>query len=400
MKFAICTNKPAAKPTAVAKPQVAPITPEDITEAYEGMMAAYMELTDAQRNLDEVCQVMENINLSMQILQSGSADAVKLLNIDKSLENLLGIAEEKIAVQTAEEGLGQAAVDIWKKFWEWIKKIAASIRNFFSSVFNFRKKKEADVQKVANSSDEAILKAIEAISKVNATGRKINVSLDMIKSDMENLGKTIERAAVKEGDIEKLGEEISKLSFRLSKAANEWYAEMASFLKNPPKDVTVIAVVQELNNKYNDQFSLIEEGCKLLRTKLNDRKVFDDLDNDLNKLNNIINGNESLSSQVSLEDNQVTINMFSGAAKAVKHRCSQSSMKKTNANLDQFNKDIVKFHADLEISFSNMKDHPEISRQIASQIKKFEDLIRQISTLDVTILKQSTYVTSKIAGKL
>lgn len=73
MKFVLCTNKPVA---VAAKHQVAPVTPEDITEAYERLMTSYMELTDTQRNLDEVCQVMDNINLSMQMLQSGSADVV------------------------------------------------------------------------------------------------------------------------------------------------------------------------------------------------------------------------------------------------------------------------------------------------------------------------------------
>lgn len=134
MKFAVCTNKPAA---VAAKPPVAPVTPQDITEAYEGMMLAYMELTDTQRNLDEVCQVMENINLTMQMLQSGSADAVKLLNVDKSLETLLGMAEEKITVQAAEEGLADTIKTAWNKFWAFIKdffrKVIAYIKMAFHS---------------------------------------------------------------------------------------------------------------------------------------------------------------------------------------------------------------------------------------------------------------------------
>ena len=130
MKFAVCTNKPAAKP------QVAPVTPQDITEAYEGMMAAYMELSDAQRNLDEVCQVMENINLSMQMLQSGSTDAVKLLNIDKSLESLLGVTEEKITVQAAEEGLADSIKAAWTKFWEFIKDFCRKVVAYIKMMFN------------------------------------------------------------------------------------------------------------------------------------------------------------------------------------------------------------------------------------------------------------------------
>lgn len=131
MKFTVCTNKPAAKT------QVAPITSQDITEAYEGIMTAYMELTDTQRNLDEVCQVIENINLTMLMLQSGSADAIKLLNVDKSLESLLGMAEEKITVQATEEGFVDSIKTAWNKFWAFIKdffrKVIAYIKMMFHS---------------------------------------------------------------------------------------------------------------------------------------------------------------------------------------------------------------------------------------------------------------------------
>lgn len=133
MKFVLCTNKPVA---VAAKHQVAPVTPEDITEAYERLMTSYMELTDTQRNLDEVCQVMDNINLSMQMLQSGSADVVMLLNVDKSLESLLGMAEEKITVQAAEEGLTDSIKAAWTKFWEFIKDFFRKVIAYIKMMFN------------------------------------------------------------------------------------------------------------------------------------------------------------------------------------------------------------------------------------------------------------------------
>lgn len=128
MKFALESKQV----TLPSEPEVTP-TVESVSEAYEGLLTSYMELSDAQRNLDEVCQVMENIELSMKMLQSGSADAVKLLNIDRSLENLLGVAEEKLTVQSATEGFTDALKAAWEKFKGWCQKIWSWIVEFFTN---------------------------------------------------------------------------------------------------------------------------------------------------------------------------------------------------------------------------------------------------------------------------
>ena len=142
MKFSV-----KEKPLAVAPPQ-APMTVEQVSAAYEDLMCSYMELTDAQRNLDEVCQVMENIELSMKMIKTGGMDAVKLLNIDKSLEGLCAIVEEKLTVQAAEEGLGDAIKTGLNQFVEWIKKVLIAIRDFF-----FNKSKVLDAKAAAKEAD-------------------------------------------------------------------------------------------------------------------------------------------------------------------------------------------------------------------------------------------------------
>lgn len=130
MKFALESKQV----TLPSEPEVAP-TVESISEAYEGLLTSYMELSDAQRNLDEVCQVMENIELSMKMIKAGGMDAVKLLNVDKSLEGLLGVAEEKMTVEAAQEGLGDVLKQLIEKVKEYIKKVVAWIREHWD---NFR----------------------------------------------------------------------------------------------------------------------------------------------------------------------------------------------------------------------------------------------------------------------
>ena len=129
MKFALESNQV----TLPSEPEVTP-TVESISEAYEGLLTSYMELSDAQRNLDEVCQVMENIDISMRMVKIGGIDAIKLLNTDKSLESLVNVTEEKLTVQSAEEGLGDAAKQIINKFVETLKTIVSKLLEWIASL--------------------------------------------------------------------------------------------------------------------------------------------------------------------------------------------------------------------------------------------------------------------------
>ena len=128
MKFALESKQV----TLPSEPEVAP-TVESISEAYEGLLTSYMELSDAQRNMDEVCQVMENIDISMRMVKIGGIDAIKLLNADKSLESLVNVTEEKLTVQSAEEGLGDAAKQILNKFVEALKTIVSKLLEWMAS---------------------------------------------------------------------------------------------------------------------------------------------------------------------------------------------------------------------------------------------------------------------------
>ena len=128
----------AVKP--IAKMPVTPECPipsmEQLTEAYEGMITAYMQLSDAQRDLDETCQIMANIEISLQALKSGDAAVLTMLNLDKGLESLLGVSADKITVGAATEGLGEALKNAWNKFCEFVKKIVVWIRDFIGKLFN------------------------------------------------------------------------------------------------------------------------------------------------------------------------------------------------------------------------------------------------------------------------
>lgn len=128
MKFSIAT-----KPITVAS-SMKPMTIDQIGAAYEELICSYMELTDTQRNLDEVCNVMDNINLSMQMLKTGGVDAIKILNIDKSLENLVGIHESRLTIESTLESFDQTSKAALDKFWEWVNKIITFFKGLVSKI--------------------------------------------------------------------------------------------------------------------------------------------------------------------------------------------------------------------------------------------------------------------------
>lgn len=106
----------------------------DLLAVQESLNAAWMELTDTQKNFDGIQQIMDNINFSINAISKYGADAVKVLNSDGSLESLLGIPEKLITVEKAQEGLGDAFQSAWDKLIEWIKVAFAKIAQFCSAV--------------------------------------------------------------------------------------------------------------------------------------------------------------------------------------------------------------------------------------------------------------------------
>lgn len=155
MKFSL-ESKQVVLPSST---ETAP-TMESISYAYEGLLSSYMELTDAQRNLDEVCQVMENIKLSMKMLNSGYVDVIKLLNIDKSLECLLGINEDQITVELVNEGLKCAELSAMEGFVDGIKafiqKIIEFCKRFILKIQSLRSLRDNSEKFIQSITDEQI----------------------------------------------------------------------------------------------------------------------------------------------------------------------------------------------------------------------------------------------------
>lgn len=109
---------------------------------------AFNALSDEQKQLSEVVAVMNNFNDTFRYLKDcNSIESLKCLNMDGSVESLLGVSIESLTVESATEGFITASKDVWNKFtatvskiWEWIKNAIVRVVEFFIGA----KKKNAE----------------------------------------------------------------------------------------------------------------------------------------------------------------------------------------------------------------------------------------------------------------
>lgn len=100
----------------------------ELLQAQEELNQAFMDLTDAQKGMTEVCEVMENIQTSVDLITKYGAAGVEQLNVDGSLEALLQVPAKLITAEKAQEGLGEAAKAAWEKLKEWVGKIIELVK--------------------------------------------------------------------------------------------------------------------------------------------------------------------------------------------------------------------------------------------------------------------------------
>ena len=103
----------------------------ELLNAQEELNQAFMDLTDAQKGMTEVCEVMENIQTSVDLITKYGVAGVEQLNIDGSLEALCGVEAKLITAEKAMEGLGEAAKAAWEKFKEIVKTVWLKIKQLF-----------------------------------------------------------------------------------------------------------------------------------------------------------------------------------------------------------------------------------------------------------------------------
>lgn len=114
--------------------QIEPVDQLELLQLQEGMSSAYEALLDAQKNLDEVQEVMGNITDSMNLITKYGQAGVEQLNVGGDLEELLQIPAKLITAEKAQEGLGKAAKELFVKFCKYIRDLWNKIVDFFTNI--------------------------------------------------------------------------------------------------------------------------------------------------------------------------------------------------------------------------------------------------------------------------
>lgn len=135
------------------------------------------ELCEAKCALDEhfgkfdaVENVMENISTSLKALDTieDSDDVLKVLNMDQSMENLLGVAEDAITKKIATEGLGEALKKVWETFKRWCNEAWTRIKTFFKKIWYWltgRDKADKAAAEYSKALLDSSLKQLDEITK-------------------------------------------------------------------------------------------------------------------------------------------------------------------------------------------------------------------------------------------
>lgn len=119
------------------RPSVKVMNRFELLQAQEELNQAFMDLTDVQKNMNEVCEVMENIHTSVDLIAKYGAAGIEQLNIDGSLEALCGIDAKLITVEKAQEGLGAAAKKAYNVFVEAMRHLVAKLVEWMNKTLNY-----------------------------------------------------------------------------------------------------------------------------------------------------------------------------------------------------------------------------------------------------------------------
>lgn len=138
MKYCVCTARKQLVPNVAPAQEERSFDQFTLLEATENLHQAWMDLTEAQRNMDEVCAIMENIHIAVDLINKFGKDTIPTLNVDGDLEALLQIPENVITAEKAMEGLGDAAKNAWEKVKGFIVRIFDSIKKYLQRKFSAR----------------------------------------------------------------------------------------------------------------------------------------------------------------------------------------------------------------------------------------------------------------------
>lgn len=368
----------------------------DIEEAYSGMLSAYADLTDAQQNIVDACNIMDNVKMSMNFLRT-SNDAIKCLNFDGSLEALCNCEAKLLTVDKSQEALSDALGKAWESFKEWLKKFIASIKKFFANLFSFSKQKEEDIKEVNNSSTEEVASALNSCISSMSQARADSDTTTAWRQSLtkaDRILKVIDDIIHAETSTEDKLTELQKLKDEL-RVIMEEFAKVAFESRDSASNKELI---DNLISRAKQMFSLVARRIaevSLIIEQTSDLEInFQEVLKDAESIT------ESLKQTIATENDQINIAIYNQTADNLKKRCSSKKLAAYNAHNSGFQEYVIKFNSSIEAKLNDAQDMASANTELISVLHQLNGLVAKLDSMGARVIKASTTITSKVAKKL
>lgn len=357
----------------------------DLVLMTDEILSSYESLDSSIKELDQVQCLMNNVHASIEYLHQFGKDAIPTLNIDKGLEELLCLPENLISAEKAVEELEHQNKSLWQRFVDWIKKIISSVREFFSKLFTFRKSKVEDVEKVSNAPDDKVANAAvdEVLSRIDDGLNELHkvksdflsnhdARMKQVDDNFDRIMKQVDILFNEEADAETRLTAMNRIGDSVIPGISKMHEELDS--------IDWDAVRKNLG-VVSDKSREADERLKAVNADLND--LLEDLTD---------GSTESINIHISDNGNKI--------GQLAKKRSKSSKLKQLTEESNKFNQAVIKFHSDVEIKIKELENDQETLNKVQDRLRKIERVIAEISRLDVALVRQATFLTSRIARRV
>lgn len=105
-----------------------------LSELHDGVLQSYVNLSEQERNINAVCEIINNINTSIVLLKNCGNTVIPGLNADHGLESLMGISEKLITAEKAIEALEQEKKSAFDRFKEFLSNAFKFVAEFIGKI--------------------------------------------------------------------------------------------------------------------------------------------------------------------------------------------------------------------------------------------------------------------------
>lgn len=212
---------------------------EQVSSMYDELLVSYMNLSDAERGMESVCEIINNINTSIALLKDCGTSVISGLNNDSGLEALMGISEKLITAEKAIEALEQEKKSAFEKFKEFVSNAFKFVADFIGKIVELVKQIFVSTKDRANTLVGALStfdKSVSAQGLVYREAFEIPLRIrNSVVSQMEKISQYAEAIATIVGMTESDSQEIR--------------ADLVSMFKKISDDAMGVVTFDEANDK-------------------------------------------------------------------------------------------------------------------------------------------------------